>query len=124
MDLVPKLTPYWYTLENDPEAQFRLSPLTQPQLAEVEGTFVNGMATTTTFCKAAIMTIVAVKGITDPETGQPAKWPMCQTRIPVDVLTEVGAESYMQARGRPLNGLDTEELESDGTEKNSSSQSQ
>ncbi len=123
MELVPKLTPYWYTLEDDEEVRFRLAPMTQPQLAEVEGSFVNGQATTATFCKAAILTIRAVEGITDPETGQPAKWPQCQLRIPVDVLTEVGAESYLQARGRTLNGLDTDELSED-PEKNSSSQSQ
>ncbi len=119
MDTVPKLAPYWYPLENDPAVRFRLRPITQPQLAEVESMIVDGVLVPSALVKAAKLSIMSIEGMTNAGDGSVAVWPICYPWIPVDVLTEVGASVYNAARPAPVleDGADDP---GGGTEKNSS----
>ncbi len=119
MDTVPKLAPYWYPLEQDPAVRFRLRPITQPQLAEIESMIVDGVLVPKALVEAAKLSIMTIEGMTNVEDGSVSVWPMCYPWIPVDVLTEVGASVYNTARPAAAHA-DGAEDPGGGTEKNSS----
>ncbi len=123
MDTVPKLAPYWYTLEFDPSVRFHLRPITQPQLAEIESMIVDGILGPNALCRAAKLSIMSIEGMTNVGDGSEAVWPVCYPWIPVDVMTEVGASVYNAVRPGPATE-DGADVPGGGSEKNSSSQSQ
>lgn len=76
----PKLTPFWYTPEGQDEGEkvsFLLRPLTQPQMVEVEEHYVDGKQTAKAQYVAGRLGIIQVRGVTHPETGEPAVVPSC-----------------------------------------------
>lgn len=119
METVPKLAPYWYPLEQDPAVRFRLRPITQPQLAEVESLIVAGVLTPKALVEAAKLSIMSIEGMTNAEDGSVSVWPACFPWIPIDVLTEVGASVYNAVRPAPVLE-DGAEDPGGGLEKNSS----
>lgn len=82
---IPKVTPFWYTPEgqNDGEqVSFKLRPLTQPQIVDVEEHYRDGRMTGKATYVAGTLGIVGVKGFRHPETGDPAVPPQCFDWLP------------------------------------------
>lgn len=77
MQLAPKLQPFWFTPEfqdEEPHVRFRLKPLTQEQMIEVESLYEDGSWTRTAQFRAGMLSIVGCENIFDPE-GRPVRWP-------------------------------------------------
>lgn len=77
MSKAPRLTPFWYVPEGQEgeEVSFKLRPLTQPQMVDVEEHYVNGRSTDKANYIAGTLGIIEVKGIRHPETQQLVKLP-------------------------------------------------
>jgi hypothetical protein len=98
--LLPKLAPWNFTPttgDADPPI-FRLRPLTQPQIIELEESYKDGRPTAGTWYKAGQMAIASVSNLLD-EKGEEAKWPHCQNRVPRAWVAEAGAEAWLKSNG-------------------------
>lgn len=109
--LLPKLTPWNYTpeaLENEETPPvFRLRPLTQGQIVELQETYKDGAPTPATWYKAGEMSILTVDNLVEAD-GRPAKWPTCKPRTPASWVAECGAEAWLRSQGFDENGEDLE----------------
>lgn len=74
---LPKLTPYWWMPDESEGVSFRLRPLTQPQMVEVEDLYKDGKVTDKAAYLAGTLGIIGVRGARHPETGAPAVPPSC-----------------------------------------------
>lgn len=92
MQLAPKLQPFWYVPEfqsEDPPVRFKLRPLTQAEMIEVEELYTEArpgvppLSTRAAQFKAAMLSITACEGITD-EKGDPIRWPLGVDRAHAD----------------------------------------
>lgn len=84
MQLAPKLLPFWYEPEfqtgEPPFVRFKLRPLTQQEMIDVEELYtparadVPSLSTRAARFKAGMLAIIACDGIAD-EKGEPIRWP-------------------------------------------------
>lgn len=83
MQLAPKLQPFWYAPEfqtDDPPVRFKLRPLTQQEMIDVEELYTEGRpgvpsrTTRAAQFKAGMLAIQAVENLAD-ESGEPIRWP-------------------------------------------------
>jgi hypothetical protein len=97
-----RLTPYWFqpVYENDGGVRFKLRPLTQPQISELEATFEESKPTNGTFYLAGSM---AIEGGRDIENltidGKKAIWGMHKDLIPYTWVVECGIDVFVNAYG-------------------------
>lgn len=116
MDLRPKLTPFWFTPGGQDEkdaAEFKLRPLTEPQVMELFATYADGRPSEQTWYRAGEMGIVELRNLTIE--GKPARWPQHRAVIPHRWVSACGVHLCIEAWGR--GGEDDEGVE--GLEKNS-----
>lgn len=113
MELMPKLTPFWYTpetQEQEGEVEFRLRPLTQAQLVELDE--MQGpdkpialVLKPTTMYAAARMAVVGIRGVVDGE-GNELKWTEdVAEAMPRHLMVQAGWRLLEQARGRDWDAL-------------------
>lgn len=98
--LRPKLTPFWYTPEGQDEdpAEFKLRPLTQPQIVELFETFRDNHPTGVTWYRAGEMAIVDIRNLSDSE-GRAVSWPKHKAHIPYSWISSCGAKIYVESMG-------------------------
>ena len=131
MDLqTVNLTPFWFTPAQDgvPEAEkvsFRLKPLTQPQIIELQTrtyervSALISMPTTESFYVAGCMAIEGGGDIRNLTVdGKPARWVLHKDLIPREWVVECGLKVFNDAHG------DVTDEEIEEVEKNLSSPSQ
>jgi hypothetical protein len=115
MELAPSLTPFWHTVrkavESEPEIRFKLKPLTQPQIIELQSTYEDAgldvdtnaprkRPTNITWYRAGCLGMDGageIEGIT--VNGKPAEWLRHRQLIPYDLLVQAGVKLCLDAWG-------------------------
>ncbi len=108
MEIVTNLAPFWHApdgQEEETKAEFKLRPLTQPQLVELFATYENGAPCGRTYYRAGEIGILDMRGIT--VNGKPARWPFHKDVIPYPLVYACGLKLFVDAYS-----LDTESEDS------------
>lgn len=101
--LLPNIAPFWYKPdgqegESQP-AEFRIRPLTQPDLLDVESTYGDdGRPTSLSWLRACDLGVIEVRNLYD-EQNRKALWPQCRPRVPRAWLLQLGAKVVMATLG-------------------------
>lgn len=100
---IPKLTPFWYTPEGQADGEhvsFKLRPLTQPQMVEVEEYYDReGKITARATYMAGTLGIAGVKGVRHPDTDEPAIPPQCFEWLPRSWVRLCGSRLIAEDQG-------------------------
>ncbi len=115
MELAPSLTPFWHTVreaaEPEPAIRFKLKPLTQPQVIELQSTYEDAgrhpdlgtpmkRPTNITWYRAGCLGMDGageIEGIT--VSGKPAEWLRHRSIIPYELVVQAGVKLCMDAWG-------------------------
>lgn len=102
MDLSPPLAPFMFTPdERHPEVRFRLKPLTQPQVVELDtmpGLSEHPETRVAMLVRAGEMALDGGRKIEGMKIeGRDAEWPRDRDSIPWDLLFKAGARVYKDA---------------------------
>ena len=101
-DSVPNLAPYWYKPEGTDGLEFRLRPLSESQMIEVESLYGrDGRSNLKAEWTAGTMGIIGVRGSAsaNPANGQPAVPPACFDWLPRHAVRLAGIRLILEEKG-------------------------
>lgn len=99
--LKTKLTPFWYEPEfqGDDKVKFRLRPLTQRDMIEIDDFGGDlGALTRRAQYEAGMKAITAVQGFVD-EDGKDLMWPGCAPLVDRELVTQCGFRAIVAQSG-------------------------